>query len=115
MSVLFFDYVLRRIGRQIELAVLDKDDTVSFVREVLDSNRLDPEGERGYFPFEKAAIETIASQLTLITPGKIVMTMEQMIEEVRLEGHDPAEGPVSVDFLDEHEIVEDVLGEGGVA
>jgi hypothetical protein len=46
---------------------------------------------------------------------KLVTTMQQVIEEVRLAGHDPAEGPVSVDFLDEHEIVEEVLGGGGVA
>ena len=48
------------------------------------------------------------------TPRKIVTTMQQVIEEVRLAGHDPTEGLVSVDFLDQYEIVEEVLGEGGV-
>lgn len=115
LPVLFFDYVLSRIHRQIELVVLDKDDAVSFVREILNSNRIDPAGETDFFPFEKEAIETIASQLTEITPRKIVTTMQQVIEEVRLAGHDPVEGLVSLDFLDEHEIVEEVLGEGGVA
>ena len=76
---------------------------------------VDPDGGVDYFPFEEAAIETIASQLTEITPRKIVTTMQQVIEEVRLAGHDPTEGLVSVDFLDQHEIVEEVLGEGGVA
>ena len=115
LAVLFFDYILSRIHRQIELAGLDKDDAVSFVREILNSNRADLDGELEYFPFEKAAIETIASQLTEITPRKIVTTMQQVIEEVRLAGHDPAEGLVSVDYLDENEILEEVLGEGGVA
>ena len=115
LSVLFFDYVLSRIHRQIELVVLDKRDAVHFVRDVLDSNRADSQGEGDYFPFEEAAIETIASQLTEITPRKIIMTMQQVIEEARLAGHDPAQGSVSVDFLDEHEIVEEVLGEGGIA
>lgn len=115
LSVYFFDYILSRIQRQVELAVLDKDDAVNFVREILNSNRVDPEGEGDFFPFEEVAIETIASQLTEITPRKIVTTMQQVIEEVRLAGHDPASGPVSVDFLDEHEIVEEILGEGGVA
>ncbi|AQZ49997.1 hypothetical protein [Martelella mediterranea] len=115
LAVLFFDYILSRIHRQIELVVLDKDDAVAFVREILNSNRVDPEGEGEFFPFEEAAIETIASQLTEITPRKIVTTMQQVIEEVRLAGHDPAEGAVSVDFLDDNEIVEEVLGEGGVA
>jgi len=95
LAVLFFDYILGRIHRQIELVVLDKDDTVSFVWEMLNSNRVDPEGEIDFFPFEEAAIEAIASQLTEITPRKIVTTMQQVIEEVRLAGHDPAEGPLS--------------------
>ena len=114
LAVLFFDYILSRIHRQIELVVLDKDDAVSFVREILNNNRIDPKGENGCFPFEEAAVDTIASQLTEITPRKIVTTMQQVIEEARLAGHDPANGPVSVDFLDEHELVEEVLGEGGI-
>lgn len=115
LAVLFFDYILSRIHRQIELAVLDKEDAVSFVHEILNSNRVDSDGEVEFFPFEKAAIETIASQLTEITPRKIVTTMQQVIEEVRLAGHNPADGPVPVEFLDEHDIIEEVLGEGGVA
>ena len=110
-AILFFDYVLSRIHRQIEMSTLDKDDTVDFVLRILDSNRLDDQGERGYFPFEGGAIEGIASHLTEITPRKIVNTMQQVIEEVRLAGHDPAAGPVSLDFLDEHDIVEEVLGD----
>ena len=115
LPVLFFDYVLSRIQRQIELTVLDKDNAVNFVREILHDSRVNPEGNGDFFPFEEAAIETIASQLTEITPRKIVTTMQQIIEEARLAGHDPAKGPVSVDFLDEHEILEEVLGEGGIA
>ena len=68
-----------------------------------------------FFPFERGAIDAIASQLTEITPRKIVTSMQQVIEEVRLAGHDPANGPVSIEFLDDNEIVEEVLGEGGLA
>lgn len=114
LSVLFFDYILSRITRMIELSVLDKDDAVTFVRDILDKNRVDEDGITGFFPFEEAAIDTIASQLSEITPRKIISTMQQVIEEVRLEGHDPGEAPVSVDFLDENDIVEEVLGEGGL-
>ena len=114
LAVLFFDYILNRIQRQIELAKLDKDDAVEFVREILACGRIDSDGESDFFPFEEDAINTIASQLTEITPRKIVTTMQQVIEEVRLAGHDPADGRVSVEFLDENEIIEEVLGEGGV-
>lgn len=115
LPVYFFDYILGRIQRQIEMVVLDKDDAVRFVQEILDDNRVDSNGERDFFPFEKAAIETIASQLTEITPRKIVNTMQQVIEEVRLAGHNPEDGRVSADFIDEYDIIEEVLGEGGVA
>ena len=110
LGVLFFDYVLRRIKRQIELISLDKDDAVEFVKEILDQNRQRKGGKRGFFPFEESAIDTIASQLTQITPAKIVDTMQQVIEEVRLAGHNPENAPVSADFLDEHDIIEEVLG-----
>lgn len=115
LPVYFFDYTLSRIHRMIELVVLDKDNSVRFVREILENNRLDSNREDSFFPFEEAVIETITSQLTEITPRKIVNTMQQVIEEVRLAGHNPDDGPVSLDFLDEHEIIEEVLGEGGVA
>lgn len=112
LPVLFFDYVLRRVKRQIELIGLDKDDAVAFVREIFRQNRVDQDGPSGFFPFEENAVEMIASQLTEITPAKIVDTMQQVIEEVRLAGHDPNSEPVSIDFLDEHDILEEVMGEG---
>ena len=114
-TILFFDYILGRIHRQIEMSILDKDDAVDFVLKILESNRLEDDGQCGYFPFERGAVETIASHLTEITPRKIVNTMQQVIEEVRLAEHDPDEGPVSMDFLDEHDIVEEVLGDAGGA
>ena len=114
LSALFFDYILSRIHRQIELTVLDKDDAVNFVCEILNNNRIDSNGEVDFFPFEETAIESIASQITEITPRKIVTTMQQVIEEVRLAGHNPEDGRVSLNFLDEHEIVEEILGEGGI-
>ena len=114
-TILFFDYILSRIHRQIEMSILDKDDAVDFVLRILDSNRLDDEGQHGYFPFERGAVESIASHLTEITPRKIVDTMQQVIEEARLAEHDPDAGPVSLDFLDEHDIVEEVLGDAGGA
>ncbi len=112
LAVLFFDYVLRRIKRQIELVGLDKDDAVEFVKEILETNRNDTNGKRSYFPFERSAIDTIASQLTEITPAKIVDTMQQVIEEARLAGHNPEDGPVTSDFLDENDIIEEVLSSG---
>ena len=70
LPVIFFDYLLSRINRQIEIMVLDKDDAVIFVKEILNANRIDQDGQCDFFPFEQKAIEGIASQLTQITPRK---------------------------------------------
>ena len=88
---------------------------VDAVLRILESSRLNSDGQSGYSPFEKSAVETIASHLTEITPLKIVNTMQQVIEEVRLAENDPDKGPVSMDFLDEHDIVEEVIGDAGGA
>ncbi|MDE0039845.1 MAG: hypothetical protein OXU77_20150 [Gammaproteobacteria bacterium] len=51
---------------------------------------------------------------SLILLGSANLTAAgQVIEEVRLAEHDPENGPVSMDFLDEHDIVEEVLGDAG--
>ena len=111
LQTMFFDYVLSRIVRHIELPPLGQDDAVEFVREILEHNRLNPEGDRGYFPFERLAIENVAARISEITPRKIVNAMHQVIEEARLAGHNPECGPMSLQFLDEHDIVEEALHE----
>ena len=111
LQTMFFDYVLSRIVRHIELPPLGQDDAVEFVQEILEHNRLNPEGDRGYFPFERLAIENVAARISEITPRKIVNAMHQVIEEARLAGHNPECGPMSLQFLDEHDIVEEALHE----
>jgi hypothetical protein len=114
-STIFEDYILSRIQRRIELNLLDKDDAVQFVVEIMDRSRTDPDGLSGAFPFEHSAIDAIASQLVEITPRKVVNTMQQVIEEVRLSGLDPAKGAITITDLDEADILAEVFGEGGIA
>lgn len=114
-TTIFEDYILSRIQKRIELHLLDKDDAVKFVVEILDKARIDPNGPTGAFPFELAAIEAVASQLVEITPRKIVNTMQQVIEEVRLAGCDPTSGAISLQNLDDADVLAEVFGEGGIA
>ena len=111
LQTMFFDYVLSRIVRHIELPLLGQDEAVEFVGEILEHSRMDLEGNRGYFPFERVAVENVAARIPEITPRKIVNAMHEVIEEARLAGHDPEQGPVSLQFLDENEIVEEALHE----
>lgn len=114
-STIFEDYILSRIQRRIELSLLDKDDAVAFVVEIMNKSRVDPSGLTGAFPFEQSAIDAIASQLVEITPRKVVNTMQQVIEEVRLSGLDPAKSAISITDLDDADILSEVFGEGGIA
>ena len=111
LQTMFFDYVLSRIVRQIELPLLGQDESVEFVKEILEYSRINPEGNRGYFPFERVAVENVAAKIPEITPRKIVNAMHEVIEGARLAGHEPDRGPVSLQFLDENDIVEEALHE----
>ena len=113
-TAIFEDYVLSRIQRRIELALLDKNNAVEFVQEILNNFRADANGPRNFFPFDRSAIEAVASQIWEITPRKIVNIMQQVLEEIRLNDHDPRRGLITINELDQSNILEEVLGEGGV-
>ena len=110
LPAMFFDYVMSRIQRHIPLPVLDKDEAVSFVRDILDSSRVDRHSSTGFFPFEETAIDGIASSITEITPRKIVNAMQQVLEDVRLAGHDPSRERISLGFLEEHYVLDEIVG-----
>ena len=107
--VLFAQYVLTRVHKEIELAHLNANDAIVFVKEILATSRVNANGEDDFFPFEEAAVASIISQFREITPRKIVNTMQQVIEEARIAGHNPEDGPVSFEFLDVHGIIDEVL------
>lgn len=113
----FTDYVLSRVTRQIQFDLLDRENAVQFIKDILNvqPNRLgnDP-AKSGFFPFQEEAVDTIVSQLRTITPRKIVNVMQNVIEELRLEGYDPNTGPVSNQTLEEFEILDTVFGDGAV-
>jgi hypothetical protein len=115
LTSIFEDYILSRIQRRVELHLLDKDDAVRFVIAILEKSRADDTGPTGAYPFEESAIDAIASQLVQITPRKIVNTMQQVIEEVRLAGCDPRHQMIGLQQLDDAEILSEVFGEGGIA
>jgi hypothetical protein len=111
LNVLFADYVLSRVSRQIKMDFLGIDDAKTFVRDILENNRLvSTKGKKGYFPFTEDAIEAIVSQIVSITPRKVVYAMQQVLEEVRLLDYNPSQGPVSADFLTDNDVINEVLG-----
>lgn len=111
LASIFYDYLLERIHKRIHLDTMDRDDAVEFVKSILDEWRLDPDGPTGFFPFDEEAVTAIAGHLNRITPRKIIDVMQQVIEEVRLAGLDPRTSVADETFLDDNEILEEVLGD----
>ena len=116
MAAIFYDYLLERISRRIAFDTMDRAVAIDFVKAIMDEdhNRVDSGGPRGFFPFDADAVDATASALVKITPRKIINIMQQVLEEVRLAGLDPATAVADLAFLDEHEILYEVLGDGGL-
>jgi hypothetical protein len=113
LTNVFTDYVLSRITRQLHFDMLDRNSAVTFVKDVLDENRAtEDKSKSGAFPFDDDAITALMSQLREITPRKVVNTMQQVIEELRLQNFDPSKKPVTPPVLDELDIMDAVFGEG---
>lgn len=106
LPTMFTEYVLGRVSRQIILDFLQPQEAKAFIREILDTARVDSTKKNGYYPFSEDAIETIVSQIVSITPRKIVNRMQQIIEEVRLAGIDPGKVLVTTQVLDEKHVWE---------
>ncbi|THF60381.1 hypothetical protein [Pseudothauera rhizosphaerae] len=111
LTSIFYEYLLDRIQKRIHLDTMGRDDAVEFVQKILDEWRVDPSGETGFFPFEEDAVAAIAGRLNRITPRKIIDVMQQTLEEVRLAGLDPQQRIADETFLEDNEIIEEVLGD----
>lgn len=109
-AAMFEQYMIDRIQRRISFEPMDKSDAIEFIGAILKANRIN--NQRNYLLFEKTAVEDIVSQFNEVTPRLVVNKMQEILEEVRLAGFDPAKGTVDSDFLDEHSVVEEVFGSG---
>lgn len=110
LNYLFAPYVLSRVSKQIIMQMLDIDDAKRFVKDILDTARINKDVYNGYFPFDENAVQSIVSQIVSITPRKVVNALQQIIEEVRLLNYDPKNGPVTAEFLDENDVIQDAIG-----
>lgn len=111
LASIFYEYLLERIQKRIYLDLMDRDTAVRFVHEILRENRLDPNGPDEFDPFDEEAVISIVGHLNRITPRKIIDVMQQALEEVRLAGLDPASARADEHFLEQHDIIEEVLGD----
>lgn len=108
VGVLFADYMQERVAKHIVLDFLQPDEAKTFVKEILDSARVEKKKNTGYYPFSEDAIDTIIATIVSITPRKIVMKMQQLVEECRIAGIDPKDGLITAQVLNDHNIWEEL-------
>lgn len=112
IPILFAPYVISRVTRQIILNPMTPGEAKNFIKEILDSERQDDATLNGYYPFEESAIDLIVGHLVTITPRKIINTMQQVLEEVRLLDFSPTnDNRITREFLDDNEILVEILGD----
>lgn len=109
LPTLFAEYVLSRVNKQIILEHMEVNEAKEFIKNILDSARVDNKGKAGYYPFDAGAIDGIVSRIVSITPRKLVKGMQQILESSRLYGASPTENLIDLNFLDEHEILDEDL------
>jgi hypothetical protein len=111
INILFTEYVISRVSKQIVMQQLDQADACAFVSEILKNARVKQSKGSNFAPFEESAVQEIISQIVSITPRKVINAMQQILEEVRLTGFDGTKGLVTAKYLNDREILSDVLGQ----
>jgi len=113
LNILYDEYVLSRVTRQIILDFLNPEDAKTFAKEILNTARIDNKKNIDYYPFTEKAIHFVISQMVSITPRKIVNVMHQIIEEIRLLDFEVSSDKLITDsYLDENDIIEEILDTG---
>jgi hypothetical protein len=110
LTILFDPYLLTRTSKHLKMELLSNEEAKEFVQEMLESTRVTPGKKLGFLPFTDSAVDAIVSRMVSITPRALMNVMLQVLEECRLNGVDPASEAISVQVLEKHDIVEEVLG-----
>jgi hypothetical protein len=108
VGIIYNDYVQERVAKHIVLDYLQPDEAKDFVKAILDTARVDKKKNTGYYPFHEDAIDAVIATLVQITPRKLVMKMQQIIEECRLAGIDPKDGLITAQVLTDKNIWEEI-------
>ena len=86
LPMAFQQPILSRVSGEIFLDILDRDQGKEFIRQILESHRLNGEepNKNDFYPFNEDTINEILGILTTITPRKIMKNFHNIIEQIRL-------------------------------
>lgn len=108
VSLLFDEWVVSRVSRQIVMQTLPQQEAKDFISGILENDRASLPEPDPFRPFDEGAIDSIVSQMSSITPRRIMKVMARVLEHARTCGHDPANGPITSAFLDDNGITDDI-------
>lgn len=108
LGAIFERYVLQRVDSQIVLEFLQPSEAKEFIKEVLDTARVDSTKDTGYYPFAEDAIDMVVGQMVSITPRSIVKKMQPLIDLAAAASIDPSEGEITTKMLDDNHIWEEI-------
>lgn len=109
ITMLFDEWVISRVSKQILLRTLPQQDAKDFVAGILKHERMEESEPEPFRPFTESAIDSVVSQMSAITPRRIMKTMERVLELVRIANFDPSkDGLATSQFLDDHGITDEI-------
>lgn len=108
VSLLFDEWVISRVSKQIVMRTLPQQEAKDFIAGILEHERISEPEPNSYRPFDEGAVDSIVAQMSSITPRRIMKTMERVTEMVRTSGFDPNTGLSTSDYLDENGITDEI-------
>ena len=109
LTSVFTEPVLSRVTKQIHLALMNQEDSINFIKSILNNHREnDTDINNGAYPFDDDALNLITSQITSVTPRKIMRNLHEILEELRLQDFDPESNIITADILQEKNILDDI-------
>jgi hypothetical protein len=108
VSLLFDEWVLSRVSKQIVMQTLPQQEAKDFVAGILKHDRVNTPEANPFRPFDEDAVDSIVSQMSSITPRRIMKTMERMLELVRAAGLDPKKELATATFLDDNGLTDEI-------
>ena len=110
LSYIFEEFILTRVNRRFEFQLLEPSESSHFIKEILNSARIDNDNQNDFYPFTEDAINTIVGSMTSVVPRKLVNAMHDILEVARTSEFVPSDSKlIDQAALDNLDIQEEVL------
>jgi len=111
LESIFPAYVLERVRKKIVMSHFRAHDAKDFVQQLIELHRVDGASHTGFYPFDELAVDAVINRLPeeLMTPRRIIEIFYEILEGTRDAGFDFTDPLVTLDYLEDNDIIEDAL------